>query len=217
MITVHHLNFSRSTRVIWLLEELGLDYRLVRHARTPGFAAPQSLRAVHPLGKAPVIEDAGRTIAESSVILDYLNQTYGQGRLAPPFGDPRHLAHAEWLQWVEGAAAFPIMTRLYGTLTGGLPPVLETIIQRETRNVLSYLAQVAVLDPYLVGQDFSLADIQIAYVLDLADYLNLLGPYPILRRYLGLLLARPAFGRAVAAGGTMTPIKTVPSSAEQKP
>ena len=103
MITVHHLNNSRSQRILWMLEELGLDYEVKLYQREPSMQAPASLRAVHPLGKSPVITDGDKTLAELGAILEYLAETYGNGRLAPPHGTPERLRYTYFLHYAEGS------------------------------------------------------------------------------------------------------------------
>ena len=104
MLTVHHLNNSRSQRVLWLLEELGVAYEIVRYQRLPDMRAPKELRAIHPLGKSPVVTDNGNTIAESGAIAEYLIATYGNGRLIPPPKTPERLRYSYWLHYAEGSA-----------------------------------------------------------------------------------------------------------------
>ena len=104
MLTVHHLNNSRSQRVLWLLEELGLPYEIVRYQRQPDMRAPKELRAIHPLGKSPVITDNGNTIAESGAIIEYLIATYGNGRLIPPPNTPERLRFTYWLHYAEAVS-----------------------------------------------------------------------------------------------------------------
>jgi glutathione S-transferase len=120
MITLHHLNFSRSTRVIWLLEELGIDYELVKYERDQNFRAPPSLAKVHPLGRAPVLVDGDLVLAESATILRYLETNYGNGRLVPAPGTPDRALHDEWLDFVESSAGMPVMLAAIGSMTGGL-------------------------------------------------------------------------------------------------
>jgi glutathione S-transferase len=113
MITVHHLDHSRSHRIVWLLEELGLDYEIQRYQRDPKtMLAPAALRAVHPLGKSPVITDGDLTIAESGAIVDYLVERYGGGRLAPAAGTPERLRYTYWLHYAEGSAMSPLLLKL---------------------------------------------------------------------------------------------------------
>ena len=104
MLTVHHLDNSRSQRVLWLLEELGVAYEIIRYQRQPDMRAPAELRAVHPLGKSPVITDNGNTVAESGAIAEYLIDTYGEGRLIPPPKTPERLRYTYWLHYAEGSA-----------------------------------------------------------------------------------------------------------------
>ena len=113
MLTVHHLNNSRSQRVLWLLEELGVPYEVKRYERDPKtMLAPPELRAVHPLGKSPVITDGGMTVAESGAIVEYLVERYGNGRLIPPPGTPERLRYTYWLHYAEGSAMPPLLLKL---------------------------------------------------------------------------------------------------------
>ena len=113
MITVHHLNNSRSQRVLWLLEELGVDYEIVRYERNPKtMLAPDELKRIHPLGKSPVITDEGQTIAETGAIIEYIAERYGMGRLAPARGTPEHLRYMYWLHYAEGSAMPPLLLKL---------------------------------------------------------------------------------------------------------
>jgi glutathione S-transferase len=207
MITVHHLNFSRSSRVLWLLEELGLDYQLVRYQRDAAFRAPPSLEAIHPLGKAPVIQDGDLVLAESSTILAYVNERHGGGRFSPPVGSDAAAIHDEWLQYVEGSAAFPVMMTLIGGMTGGLPEGLQTFVGPSVAKTMAYIASGATPGPYLMGEAFTLADIQMSYLLVMAERVGLLEAYPTIAAYLKRLEARPAFAKAVEMGGPMVPAK----------
>lgn len=205
MLTVHHLAFSRSTRVIWLLEELGLEYRIVRYERNENFRAPPALAKVHPLGKAPVIQDGERTLAESSVILRYIDERYGGGAFSPPPGSDDWFVHEEWLQYVESTAAFPIMVTRIGALTGGLSDRLARFIAPVLGKTLDNIAGQVADRTYLMGDRPMLADIQMAYPLELADRAGMLGDHAPITRYLGRLKARPAFAKAIAIGGPMLP------------
>ncbi len=112
MLTVHHLNNSRSQRVLWLLEELGVPYQIVRYERQPDMRAPPELRAIHPLGKSPVITDNGNVVAESGAIVEYLIETYGDGRLIPPPSTPERLRYTYWLHYAEGSAMPLLLLKL---------------------------------------------------------------------------------------------------------
>lgn len=201
MIVLHHLNHSRSTRILWMLEEIGLPYRLVAHERLPGLRAPPALRALHPAGKAPVIEDDGLVLAESSVILAYLDDRYGGGRLAPPFGTPDRARHDEWLHFVEGTAVLPLMIGFYGDLTGGLSPIMQKIRDAEAKAVLDRIEQAVTTKAFLTSDRLTLADIQISWLIEFAFDRGLLAEYPAISVYRERLLALPAYVRALEVGG----------------
>ena len=204
MIEVHHLDNSRSQRILWLLEELGLDYSIVRYQRDPVTRfAPPELRAVHPLGKSPVIRDDGRVIAESGAIVDYLVGKYGDGRLAPPrdFNAPDYIAYQHWLHFAEGSAMLPLLLRLYAGRLKEAGAPLRPRIDGEIANILSYMN--AALDgrDWFVGTTFSAADIQLSFVLEAASTGGGLDGYPNLVALRDRLHARPAYQRAVERGG----------------
>jgi glutathione S-transferase len=207
MITVHHLNFSRSNRVIWLLEELGLPYELVKYERDANFRAPEALKKVHPLGKAPVIVDDGLAIAESAVILTYINDRHGEGRFAPRAGTQKRVLHDEWLQYVESSAVFPITITLIGVKLGGLPDGLKRFAEPEVKKALDYISAALVKGPYIAGDGFTIADIQLAYPLKNAQQAGLLDDYAVLRNYLVRLSERPGYKKALKIGGPVVPPK----------
>jgi glutathione S-transferase len=203
MITIHHLNFSRSTRVIWLLEELQLPYTLVKYERDANFRAPSSLKAVHPLGKAPVMVDDGFVLAESSAILTYINDQLGGGRFAPKAGTQKRFIHDEWLQYVESSAAFPIMMTLISSRLGGLSEGLQRFAEPEVTGTLGYISSALAKGPYIMGDGFTIADIQFAFPLEAARNAGLLDDYAVLRNYLARLAERPAYIKAIEIGGPM--------------
>lgn len=205
MITLHHLNFSRSTRALWLLEELGLDYELVRHERDQNFRAPPSLAAVHPLGKAPVIVDDGLVLAESGTILRYLEQAYGDGRLVPAPGTPDRAVHDEWLDFVESSAGLPVMLTLLGGMTGGLPEGLQRFTSPELAKTLGYIADRVQDRTYLIGDRLTLADIQMSYLLTALRRTGQLAAYPAVDAYLQRLEETPGLRKAIEIGGPMAP------------
>jgi len=205
MITLHHLEFSRSTRILWALEELELHYDLVVYQRDQAFRAPPALSAIHPLGKAPVIVDDGLTIAESGAILTHLNEQHGGGRLAPQRGSDEWPIHDEWLHFVEGSAAFPIMLTLIGTMIGGLQEGLAAFVVPERAKILAYVAGRVGDCPWLMGTKFTMADIQLAYVIELAEAAGLLADHPSLLDYLARLKERAAYKKAIAVGGPVVP------------
>lgn len=205
MLTLHHLNYSRSTRVLWLLEELGIEYDLVKYERDANFRAPAALRAIHPLGKAPVLVDGDLTLAESATILSYIDRTYGEGRFAPAADTPEGAIHDEWLQYVESSAALPIMMTAIGGMMGGLPDGLAAFVKHEVKKTLDYIAARVSQGPYLMGQDLTLADIQMCYLLETAQAAGLLADQPEVTAYFERLKARPAFAAATEIGGPLSP------------
>jgi len=202
MLKLHHLVNSRSHRILWLLEELGLDYELVTYPRDPktGFAPPE-LKAIHPLGKSPLLEDRGRVIAESGAIIDYVVRHHGKGRLAPAPDSAEYDTYVQWLHYAEGSAMLPFILGIYMGRLGEAGAPLKPRISGEMTNHLSYIAGALEKGPYLLGDAFSAADIQMSFVLEAARPSGLLESFAPLGAYLDRLYARPAFQRAVARGG----------------
>jgi glutathione S-transferase len=200
MIQVHHLNNSRSHRILWLLEELAIDYEIISYRRDPATnLAPPELKRIHPLGKAPVLVDGDRVLIESGAIIDHLIETYGGGRLAPAPGSADRIAYRQWLHFAEGSAMLPLMLRLYCSRLGEAAAPLAPRIDSEVANHLGYLESVLAGRDFLVGNELTGADIQMSFVLEAAR--GALAQYPELTRYLAALQARPAYGRAVERGG----------------
>src|SRR5262245_4956189 len=169
MIEVHHLNNSRSQRILWLLEELELPYDVVPYQRDAATRlAPPALKAIHPLGKSPVIRDGSLVLAESGAIAEYLVGRYGNGRLAPErdFGSPDYLAYLHWLHFAEGSAMLPILLRLYTRLLGDAGAPLQPRIESELANHFGYMSAALADRDYFVADAFSAADIQLSFVLD---------------------------------------------------
>ena len=205
MITLHHLNFSRSTRVLWLLEELGLKYELKAYSRDQNFRAPAELGAVHPLGKAPTLIDDDLVLAESATILRYLEQKYGDGRLVPAPGTPERAIHDEWLDYVESSAALPAMFTLLGAKTGDLSPGLAGFTAPELTKALSYISDRVADRHFLMGERLTLADIQMSYLLAALRNVGQLEAFPAVAAYLDRLEATPGLTKAIEVGGPMTP------------
>jgi glutathione S-transferase len=203
MITVHHLNFSRSTRVLWLLEELGLKYELVTYERDQNFRAPPALATVHPLGKAPVLVDDGLVLAESASILRFLEQKYGDGRLVPAPGTPDRALHDEWLDFVESSAALPTMLTLLGAMTGGLSAGLAGFTAPELKKTLAFIADRVAGRTYIMGERLTLADIQMSYLLAVLANAGQLAAYPAVATYLARLEDTPGLKKAIEIGGPM--------------
>jgi glutathione S-transferase len=217
MITVHHLNNSRSQRVLWLLEELGLPYEIKKYQRNPQtMLAPPELRAVHPLGKSPVITDDGETIAESGAIIEYLLECYGNGRLEPAAGTPERLKYRYWMHFAEGSAMSPLLLKLIFERIKVTPmPFFAKPVARGIANkVLG-----AMVDPNLVrqldfmeaelgrtawfaGNEFSAADIQMSFPVEAsAQRAGLDASRPKLMDFLKRIHARPAYKAALQRGG----------------
>jgi glutathione S-transferase len=216
MITVHHLNNSRSQRILCLLEELALPYEIVRYQRDPQtMLAPASLKAVHPLGKSPVITDEGNTVAESGAIIEYLVERYGQGRLAPPAGSPERLRYNFWLHFAEGSAMPPLLLSLvFGKIETAPVPfflkpvtrgiakrVRSTLIEPNLKAQLDYMESELARSPWFAGDEFSGADVQMSFPVEAAAARGGLGQRPRLADWLQRLHARPAWQRALEKGG----------------
>ncbi len=217
MIVVHHLNNSRSQRVLWLLEELGVEYEIKRYQRDPAtMLAPPELRAVHPLGKSPVITDGDLTIAESGAIIEYLIERYGNGRLVPAPGTPEKLRYTYWLHFAEGSAMLPLVMKLiFGRLeTTPMPffvkPIAKGIaskvragfIDPNIRAQLDYMEVELGKTTWFAGNDFTAADIQMSFPVEAAAARGGLDANrPKLMEFLSRIHAMPAYKRAIEKGG----------------
>jgi glutathione S-transferase len=201
MLTLHHLNNSRSQRILWLLEELGVTFEIKFYQRDKVTRlAPDSLKAIHPLGKSPVITDHGLTVAESGAIIEYIIDTYGAGRMRPKAGTPDYVAYQQWLHFAEGSAMLPLMLALYTSRLGEAAAPLAPRIQSEIANHLGYMDQHLKSRQFLVGDELTGADINNVFVLEAASPARL-QPYPNLIDYLARMQARPAYKRGLDKGG----------------
>jgi glutathione S-transferase len=202
MLTLHHLNDSRSQRIVWLLEELRTPYEMRRYQRDARTRlAPPELESVHPLGKSPVITDGDVKIAESGAIVDYVIRRYGQGRLMPRPDSPDFEPYNEWLHYAEGSAMLPLMMNLYvGRLKEAGAP-LHPRIDSEMANHLGYVDRALKGREFLVGNSLTGADIQMSFVAEMAEVFDRLAPYPDLGAWLARMHARPAFHRSIEKGG----------------
>jgi glutathione S-transferase len=217
MIIVHHLNNSRSQRILWLLEELGLDYELKRYERDPvTMLAPAALRAVHPLGKSPVITDDGQVLAESGAIVEYLVGRYGDGRLAPRPDTPERLRYTYWMHYAEGSAMPPLLLKLIfdRMAKGPMPVLMRPIVRRIAERVrggfvdpqiakhLTYLESELGQSAWFAGDAFTAADIQMSFPIEVAAARGGLdATRPKLWGFLERIHARPAYQRALDKGG----------------
>jgi glutathione S-transferase len=216
MITVHHLEDSRSQRVLWLLEELGLDYEIRRYERDPEtMLGPESLKRVHPLGKSPVIEDDGRVVAESGAIIEYLVQRHGDGRLAPPAGTDEHLRYTYWLHYAEGTLMplfvmglvferlsgppMPLLLRPVGGLIGA--GVRKSFIEPRLGENLAFIEDELGRSTWFAGEELSGADVQMSFPLEAAASRGGVDDYPRIRAFVERVHARPAYRRALERGG----------------
>jgi glutathione S-transferase len=202
MLTLHHLNDSRSQRILWLLEELGVPYEMKHYQRDAKTRlAPPELQAVHPLGKSPVLEDDGKTLIESGAIVDYLIRHHGGGRLRPAEDAPEFEAYQQWLHYAEGSAMLPLMLNLYVSRLKEAGAPLHPRIDSEMANHLGYVDGALKGKEFFVGKSLTGADIQMSFVGEMAKVFDKLGPYPNLSAWLSRMHARPAFQRSVEKGG----------------
>ena len=220
MITVHHLNNSRSQRVLWLLEELGLSYEIKYYERDPKtMLAPVSLREVHPLGKSPVITDGELTLAESGAIIEYLVKHYGNGRLIPAPDTPEYLRYTYWLHYAEGSAMPPLLLKLIFNQIEKSPmpffarPIARSIVNRVNSSFiepqitqhLDYMESEIGKSAWFAGNEFTAADIQISFPLEAAAaQAELNASRPKLMAFLNRIHERPAYQQALERGGAYT-------------
>ncbi len=202
MIVVHHLNESRSQRVLWLLEELGVPYEIKRYERDAATRlAPPELLAVHPLGKSPVVTEDGVTLAESGAIVDHLIRRHGKGRFQPAVDSPDYDRYVHWLHYAEGSAMLPLMLQLYVMRIGDAGAPLQPRIDSELANHLGYIENALAGRQFFVGDELTGADVQMTFVLEVARMFGQLQQRPNSTAYLERMHARPAFARAVERGG----------------
>ena len=217
MITVHHLNNSRSQRVLWLLEELGVPYEVKRYQRdAKTMLAPPELLAVHPLGKSPVIVDGSVTVAESGAVIEYLIDRYGAGRLIPAAGTPERLRYTYWLHYAEGSAMPPLLLKLiFDRVAKGPAPWPISVVARriaatvqnafigpQLKRHLDYMEAELGQHTWFAGGEFTAADVQMSFPLEAAaSRAGLDAGRPHLWNFLGRIHARDAYKRALERGG----------------
>ena len=217
MIVVHHLNNSRSQRILWLLEELGLDYDIKRCQRDPKtMLAPPELRRIHPLGKSPVITDGDLTLAESGAIVEYLVGRYGNGRLVPAAGTPEKLRYTYWLHYAEGSMMPPLLMKLIfdrlerARMPFFAKPIARAIAQKTKASFiepninrhLDYMEAELGKAAWFAGETFTAADIQMSFPLEAATVRGGLSlSRPNLMTFLDRIHSRPAYKKAIERGG----------------
>ncbi|OYU80117.1 MAG: glutathione S-transferase [Burkholderiales bacterium PBB5] len=217
MISVHHLNNSRSQRVLWLLEELGLPYQIKHYQRdATTMLAPPELLAVHPLGKSPVITDGDTTVAETGAIVEYILERYGQGRLLPQPGTPEALRYRYWLHFAEGSAMPPLLLKLIFDRVASSPmpffvkpiakaiagKVLDGLVLPNLKRQLDFMEAELAQRPWFAGAELTGADIMMSFPLEAAaQRAGLDGSRPNLVRFLKLIHGREAYQRALDKGG----------------
>lgn len=215
MITIHHLDHSRSTRIIWLLEELGVPYEIKNYKRLPSYAAPEELTKIHPLGKAPVMTDGNKVIAESGAIIEYILDTYGEGKFRPSKGTQAYLDNLYWFHATEGSLMPLLITRLYmvrlgmapvpawlrpfgkalggGFLKNRITPQIETFLDL----IESHLAK----NKWFAGDEVTSSDFMMSYALESIVGRHIEGDRPHIKNYVEQLHTLPAYKRAVEKGG----------------
>ena len=202
MIIVHHLNDSRSQRILWLLEELEVPYEIQRYQRNPQTRyAPPELKAIHPLGKSPVISDNGRVIFESGAIIDYLIRHHGAGRLQPDPATPAYDDYVQWLHFAEGSAMLPMLLKLYVARLGAAGAPLSPRIESEIANHLGYIDTTLGGHDYLLGNELTGADINLSFVGEVAAARGNRANYPNVEAWVHRYQARPAYQAALICGG----------------
>ena len=201
MITVHHLNNSRSQRVLWLLEELGVPYEIKRYQRDAQTRlAPPELKAVHPLGKSPVITDGERVVHESGAIIDYIIRRHGGGRLAPALGSDAYETYLQWLHYAEGSAMLPLLMLMYVSRLGEAGQPLHARIESEIANHMTYVEGALEGREWLLGE-LSAADVQMSFVGEVLGAFNRLDGYPNIKAWVKRFQARPQYQTALEKGG----------------
>ena len=215
MIKIHHLDDSRSQRILWLLEELGLDYEVIRYERDPETRlAPDALRAVHPLGKSPILEEDDIIVAETGAIIEYVIETHGGGRLKPAKGTPEARAWTYWMHYAEGSAMPPLLMKLVFQM---LPQNANALVRPMVKAIASR-TQDSFIDPrvrehvefwdsslaptgWFAGDAFTAADIIMSFPLEAAADRSIAGQYPNISGFLTRIHERPAYQRALERGG----------------
>ena len=201
-LIVHHLNNSRSQRVLWALEELGLPYEIKQYQRDAVTnLAPPELKAVHPLGKSPLLEDDGTVVEESGAIIQHLLDKYGQGRFQPAPGTPEALRHLQWMHFAEGSAMTPILLQLYTARLGDAGAPLQPRISEQLTSQFAYMESELSPSGHFVGDSWTGADMMMSFPAEIAVMQGQGATYPKLAKFVTAIHALPAWQVAREKGG----------------
>lgn len=202
MITVHHLNNSRSQRILWMLEELGVKYEIKHYKRDPDTSrAPAELKAIHPLGKSPVIEDGDLVVAETGAIIVYLLDKYGEGRFRPEKDTQSYVDYVHFLHFAEGSAMLPLLLALYTGFLGEAAAPIQPMIMNEIKGILDYCEYALTRNDYFAGSELTGADFQMIFPLEAAKARGRLHGYEACNDYVEKIHKRPAYIRSLEKGG----------------
>jgi len=202
MLTVHHLNNSRSQRVLWLLEELGVKYEIRHYKRDPDTSrAPAELKAIHPLGKSPVITNGDKVIAETGAIIEYLLREYGKGKFVPEVGTQEYDDYVHFLHYGEGSAMLPLLLALYTSFLGDVADPIQPMIMDEIKKQLDYCEYQLISNEYFAGDELTGADFQMIFPLEAARARGRLKGFDACNEYVDKIHKRPAYLAALEKGG----------------
>jgi len=202
MITVHHLNNSRSQRVLWCLEELDVDYEIRHYQRDPDSnRAPRELKTLHALGKSPVITEGDKVIAETGAIIEYILRAHGKGRFVPEIGTEAYEQYMHFMHFAEGSAMLPLLLALYTSFLGEAAKPLQPLISGEIKGILDYCEYRLIGHEYFAGDAVSGADFMMIFPLEAAKARGVLKDYEACQEYIDKIHSRPAYLRAIERGG----------------
>jgi glutathione S-transferase len=215
MITVHHLNNSRSQRILWLMEELGEPYEIIHYTRHPETQmAPPEMKALHPLGSGPLISDKGQIFAESGAIIEYILRHYGKGRLQPAPESADYDRYIQWMHYAEGSAMTPLLMVLYARYHDVAESTLMSSSMRDTKRHLGYINAALAGRDFVVGDSITGADMQMTFICEAAAAIASVNNYPNIVRYVNGMHARPAYRRSLEKGGAYEYERQFPKSAQ---
>ncbi len=202
MIEVHHLNNSRSQRILWLLEELNVPYKIVPYQRdSQTMLAPENLKKVHPLGKSPVICDGEMVLPESGAIVEYLADKYGPGKLAPKVDAPERPRYLYWMHYAEGSIMTPILLAFYAVRFGEAMAPMKDRVQSQLKLHFDVIEEELEKAPYFLGDELSAADMMMSFPLEMSGSLGILDDYSNIKEFLERIRALPSYRSALEKGG----------------